>query len=392
VQWLAVTDAFEHAMSADTILDRLLEVLSHTFASDRISIWMRYESDQRFHVVRSINSDTVGQVIDSVHPLVEMMGASGDPIDVAEALATEDLRPAAGDASLAITHAVLCVPIRSSGQLMGFIILSEALHHERYGSDDCDLLKGIAHHVGVLLAHARLAEERQALAELEALHRFSVFCMHDLKNLAARLSLVAQNAQRHGSNPEFQESAMRTVADTSQKMALLMSKLSQKSVGPAPAGTPEPIDLAKLIHEVVDPLRSERSLRLHVTGQLSRSVMGVREQIQQVLLNVVLNAKQAIDRDGDISIGLAEKDGLATVTVEDTGRGIPPAMLETLFRPAQSSRPGGLGVGLYQCRQIVEAHRGTIQIRSEAGKGTKVMIELPLSPIAEHSEVVKCEM
>jgi signal transduction histidine kinase len=216
--------------------------------------------------------------------------------------------------------------------------------------------------------------------------------MHDLKNLAARLSLVAQNAQRHGSNPEFQESAMRTVADTSQKMALLMSKLSQKSVGPAPAGTPEPIDLAKLIHEVVDPLRSERSLRLHVTGQLSRSVMGVREQIQQVLLNVVLNAKQAIDRDGDISIGLAEKDGLATVTVEDTGRGIPPAMLETLFRPAQSSRPGGLGVGLYQCRQIVEAHRGTIQIRSEAGKGTEVTIELPLAPIADHSEVVKCEM
>jgi signal transduction histidine kinase len=53
-------------------------------------------------------------------------------------------------------------------------------------------------------------------------------------------------------------------------------------------------------------------------------------------------------------------------------------MLEALFRPSQSSRPGGLGVGLYQCKQIVEANRGTIQLRSEVGKGTQVRIELPL--------------
>jgi len=63
-------------------------------------------------------------------------------------------------------------------------------------------------------------------------------------------------------------------------------------------------------------------------------------------------------------------------------------MLETLFKPSQSSRPGGLGVGLSQCKQIVEAHQDTIQIRSEAGKGTEVTIELPLAPTAERQEVV----
>ena len=77
---------------------------------------------------------------------------------------------------------------------------------------------GLSHHVGALLSHANLAEERQAAAELEALHRFSVFCLHDLKNLAARLSLVAQNAEHHGKDPAFQESAMRTVADTAKKI------------------------------------------------------------------------------------------------------------------------------------------------------------------------------
>jgi len=65
------------------------------------------------------------------------------------------------------------------------------------------------------------------------------------------------------------------------------------------------------------------------------------------------------------------------VTVTDTGCGIPSPMLESLFQPSQSSRPGGLGVGLYQCKQMVEAHRGTIEIRSQQGEGTKVKIELP---------------
>ena len=106
--------------------------------------------------------------------------------------------------------------------------------------------------------------------------------------------------------------------------------------------------------------------------------MAVRDQIHQVLLNVVLNAKQAIGQHGDISIAIAQSNGSVVVTVDDTGSGIPLDMLETLFQPSKSSRPGGLGIGLYQCKQIVQAHRGTIQIRSNPGKGAQVRIELPL--------------
>ena len=135
--------------------------------------------------------------------------------------------------------------------------LGKQLHGEAYGTDDCDLLHGIAHHVGTLLSHANLAEERQAAAELEALHRFSVFCLHDLKNLAARLSLVAQNAEHHGKDPAFQESAMRTVADTANKMTTLMSKLSRNRSRPCLWRRAEPIDMSNLIDETVAPIRGE---------------------------------------------------------------------------------------------------------------------------------------
>ncbi|NOS82073.1 MAG: hypothetical protein HOP32_10885, partial [Nitrospira sp.] len=246
-----------------------------------------------------------------------------------------------------------------------------------YGTDDCDLLRGISHHVGALLSHARLAEDRQASAQLEALHRFSVFCLHDLKNLAARLSLVAQNAERHGRDPAFQESAMRTVTDTAAKMTTLMSKLSLASVKPALTEAPELVDIPALIDGIVAPMRGEERVRLQITGEIAQPVLAVKDQVHQVLLNVILNAKQAIGQEGNLSIRICESGDSVVVTVEDTGCGIPPSMLESLFQPSQSSRPGGLGIGLYQCKQIVEAHRGTIEIRSQQGQGTQVRIELP---------------
>lgn len=376
-RWIEVTDAFQGATNRGAIWDGLLHLLIKTFTTQTLSIWSFREVDRRFCRVRSMTTDRDPLPLERSHPVIVELLQKDEPVFLGRTRSpggsVEDisLDPLTGG------DVALCFPIRSHGDLTAFIALGSQLHGEPYGVDDCDLLRGIAHHVGVLLANARLAEDREASAELEALHRFSVFCLHDLKNLAARLSLVTQNAQRHGSNPSFQESAMRTVADTADKMAVLMSKLSRKSLNPALAGSPEPVDVSALVHEVADPLRSEGSLRLHIQGRLNRPVTAVREQIRQVLLNVVLNAKQSLVDAGDITISLVEGDGSVTVTVEDTGRGISSSLLEHLFKPSQSSRPGGLGVGLYQCKQIVEAHHGTIQIRSEEGKGTQVTIELP---------------
>jgi len=256
--------------------------------------------------------------------------------------------------------------------------LGKQLRGDAYGIDDCDLLHGICHHVGVLLSHAVLAEERQAAAELEALHRFSVFCLHDLKNLGARLSLVAQNAEQHGRDPAFQEAALRTVADTAKKMTNLMSKLSLRSFNSDPAVEVDAVDILPLIEEIVAPLKEDPMVSVKVMGGPLPPVAGVREQIHQVLLNVVLNARQAIRQQGKISIAVDQLNRSAIIKVEDTGCGIPHHMLGTLFGLSQSSRPGGLGIGLYQCRKIVEAHGGTIEIRSEVGTGTRVRIELPL--------------
>jgi two-component system sensor histidine kinase HydH len=101
--------------------------------------------------------------------------------------------------------------------------------------------------------------------------------------------------------------------------------------------------------------------------------------LKQVLLNLFINAQQAMEHGGELLIRTFRHPGLAVLQISDTGKGIPPDKLPTIFRPYSSSRSGGTGLGLATARKIIEAHRGTIKVLSEVGKGTSFTIELPLA-------------
>lgn len=100
--------------------------------------------------------------------------------------------------------------------------------------------------------------------------------------------------------------------------------------------------------------------------------------LKQVLLNLFINAQQAMDHGGELLIRTLRRPGSAVLQISDTGKGIPPDRLPTIFRPYSSSRSGGTGLGLATARKIIEAHHGTIAVHSELGKGTSFTVELPL--------------
>lgn len=103
-------------------------------------------------------------------------------------------------------------------------------------------------------------------------------------------------------------------------------------------------------------------------------------QIQRLVLNLVLNAFQAIEGDGLVELALGTENGFARVTVRDNGRGIPPEQLASIFRPFFTTKRQGTGLGLSLSRRIVEQHGGNIEVRSVVGKGTEFVVRLPLAP------------
>jgi signal transduction histidine kinase len=110
------------------------------------------------------------------------------------------------------------------------------------------------------------------------------------------------------------------------------------------------------------------------------------DQIHQVLLNLLLNAEQAIEGPGLVRVAVFEQNGTAVVTVSDTGRGIPTEHLPNIFRPFFTTKGNGTGLGLSLARRIVEAHHGQIEVKSSSGKGTTFSVVLPIrQPISAAS-------
>ena len=104
-----------------------------------------------------------------------------------------------------------------------------------------------------------------------------------------------------------------------------------------------------------------------------------REQLQNVVTNLLLNARDAVGRGGQIRVETSQCDGRAVLSVADNGCGMSPEFVrDSLFRPFQTTKKKGLGIGMFQSKIIVEAHRGNIQVESEPGKGTKFGVMLPL--------------
>jgi signal transduction histidine kinase len=102
------------------------------------------------------------------------------------------------------------------------------------------------------------------------------------------------------------------------------------------------------------------------------------DQIHQVLLNLLLNALQAIDGQGKITITVKPQGKFATVEIVDNGRGIAPENLPSIFRPFYTTKGDGTGLGLSLARRIVEDHHGTVEVRSTVGEGSKFLVKLPL--------------
>jgi signal transduction histidine kinase len=110
------------------------------------------------------------------------------------------------------------------------------------------------------------------------------------------------------------------------------------------------------------------------------------DQIHQVLLNLLLNAVQALDKEGTVRVEIGSLDDCATVVVSDTGRGIQPQHLPNIFRPFYTTKGSGTGLGLSLARRIVEEHHGRIEVSSVVGKGSRFEVVLPFRmPAAEVS-------
>ncbi len=205
----------------------------------------------------------------------------------------------------------------------------------------------------------------------------SAFFVHDLKNTASTLSLMLENLPRHFADPAFREDALKAIAKCAGRIDGMIQRLS--ALRHTLDIRPEKADLNVLVRHVterlVGVLDPEPALDLAPLPPVPFDA----EQLEKVLTNLLLNAFEAMNRQGRVCVRTRHENRTVTLSVSDEGVGMSRRFMdESLFRPFRSTRIGGLGIGLFQSRMIVEAHGGRIEVESEEERGSTFHVRLPV--------------
>jgi len=238
----------------------------------------------------------------------------------------------------------------------------------------------------------QLREQLLRAQRLSSVGTLASSVAHEFNNILTTLINYAKLGLRPECNEASKQQAFEKILKGSQRAATIIS--SMLGFARNNSTQRESTDVVALIEEVLvltDKDLSKHQIKTEKRYHSRPNVPVVRGQIEQILLNLIINARQAMSTGGRLTIDVREnaKTQMAEIAICDTGVGIAPEQLRLIFEPFYTTKTpddqghGGSGLGLSVCRQIIEQHHGRIRVESVMGKGSKFTVKLPLEVSAE---------
>jgi len=386
IAWTSFTQRTTSLLEIKDICTAVTKMVSETFGTPCVTIWLLDDAQEKLMLAGStVFSST--QVQDTmmggkgVGDLIKAMRDQQMPVDFV--LSENGWAGKLRQSNLGYFNEAqirYCVSLIAAQEFLGIMTLNERLMKEPFSVEDINLLKTIADQAAGSILNIEMSERLRRAKEIEAFQTISTFILHDLKNLASKLSLTMQNLPIHFNNPEFRNDALRAISESVAKINTMCGSLSllRQKVVLQKTET----DLNELVTTTLASLDSCcKSTPIRDLESLPRLVMDP-EQLQKVLTNLVLNATEAVGNGGEIRVATRQKDGWVVLSVSDNGCGMSKEFIEkSLFRPFQTTKKQGMGIGLFHSKMIVEAHQGRIEVESEVGKGTTFRVMLPVKEV-----------
>lgn len=271
------------------------------------------------------------------------------------------------------------IPLIHFERLVGVIVLARPRIPRRLDWEDFDLLRVVAQQLASYLSEQSGQQALMDASRFDDFNRRMAFVMHDIKNLASQMALLAANAEKHADNPAFRADMLVTLRNSADKLSGLLARLGR--YGASPVSDLRRIDLAALARQVAERFRPVHPVAL--TREASVQVMGNPEALEQVLVHLVQNAIDASTADMPVFLDVTAEGLSGTIDVIDSGCGMSPEFVRTgLFKPFVSSKPGGFGIGAFEARELVKAMGGRVAVESREGLGTRFSVVLPLAEAA----------
>ena len=377
-EWLRVIGLLAGRRVEMPLHERAIWALAEIVESSGGLLWLRNDKgDYRFKA-RFNAQYVVDATISAAEPMVPFMENQRWVINVDELRTAPDVYSDLPLPAWVLDNADawLIVPLMHEERLLGFVMLLQPRAPQSINWENLDLLKTVGMQAASYLALNQAAEALAEARQFEGFNRLSAFVIHDLKNLIAQLSLVATNAARHKHNPAFIDDAVGTIENAVSKMNRLMAQLKSADI----TGARRRINLLAELQDVVLAKSNSQPVPVLNAQASDAYVLAEPDRLSAVLGHVVQNAQDATPPDGRIELLLRVSGDQAIVEIRDTGSGMDAEFIKTrLFRPFDSTKGlTGMGIGAYECREVISALGGQVKVESVPGRGTVFRILLPL--------------
>lgn len=385
-EWLRFTQTLTTLDSPQSMGEHVIRGLANMVESPAGALWLRHSGQDYFYQSASWNLPecTGKEAVDS--SLCQFLIASGWVINLEEyrCFPARYSSLEIPDWLSELPNAWLIVPLMVGSDIQGFVILASSRTPINVNWEVNDLLRTAGCQAASFLAKMQATEALLEVRKFDAFNKMSAFVVHDLKNIVTQLSLMLKNAERHSGNPEFQQDMLMTVDHAVERMRQLMLQLRE---GAKPPGGICGVNLAEIIQRIQkDKISQGRSLEVRIDDQLI--ARGHDERLERVIGHLVQNALDASVPDGKVWIHVERKNDKATVEVGDNGHGMSKEFIrDRLFKPFQSTKEAGMGIGAYESAQYIRELGGEMIVDSEPGQGTRITIALPLFVIRTESDL-----
>lgn len=380
--WRRFTEGTANRVTKKELCLASVKLAADIFQALSVSIWLMDDKGENLELAASTSIS--GPMAELLRPnreesseLIQAMRNRLDPVDVEYsgekwAVTLRRCHPSEFEEG----GSRVCVPMIAAGQLLGLMLLGDRVGGALFSLQDYDLLKCVGDQVAASLLNCQLSQKLLQAKELEAFQTMSAFFVHDLKNTASTLNLMLKNLPVHFDNPAFREDALRGIAKSGQHINNLIGRLSV--LRHDLQIRPQFSDLNDLVSKILAGWNGAPAIEWAAHLDPIPKFIFDSEQIHKVVTNLVLNAAEAVPPNGQIRVETSLTKGWVVLTVADNGCGMAPEFLQgSLFRPFQTTKKEGFGIGMFQSKMIVEAHGGRVEVESQLNKGTTFRVFLP---------------
>ncbi len=385
-EWLRFTQTLAAKNSPQEMGEQVVRGLADMLDSPGGGLWLKSRGEPGYRQTARWNIASCLVVEDEKSGLVDFLQSSGWVVNLEEyrSFPRRYGQLVLPDWLQNIAQAWLVVPLTVADDLIGFVVLARARARVDVNWEVNDLLKTAGRQAASFLAQMQATEALLEVRKFDAFNRMSAFVVHDLKNVVTQLSLMMKNAKRLHNNPEFQQDMLITVENSLDRMRQLMLQLRE---GATPPGTVVGVDLEAIVHRI-ESVATERGRQLEVVIVEPVVTRGHEERLERIVGHMVQNAFDATGATGRVWLRLDRQHGQALIEVGDTGHGMTPEFVrDRLFKPFQSTKKAGMGIGAYESFQYVQELGGKITVESQIDQGTTITMLLPLFEIQRQSDL-----